>query len=227
MTNTENPFSGAAKAEVLRALASEQDIDIRAYVAEHPNTPPEVLSVLTLDLNPAVQEAALKALWERHCARESSEAAKISDIMARRRVSFHPDTPAGVLRTLADDQDIDVRVNVAVHPNTPPNVLPQLASDPNLAVRRTVAINDLTPPALLQLLANDPEEEVRWCVAGNPTTPPEVLQQLASDPDKHVRRNVAENPNTPPDVLAVLTLDLHPAVQKAALKALQERQADQ
>ncbi|GHT98548.1 hypothetical protein AGMMS49960_01830 [Betaproteobacteria bacterium] len=50
---------------VLQQLASDPDEDVRGKVAVNPNTPPDVLAVLALDLNLAVQEAALEALQER------------------------------------------------------------------------------------------------------------------------------------------------------------------
>ncbi|GHT88965.1 hypothetical protein AGMMS49960_01850 [Betaproteobacteria bacterium] len=99
MTNTENPFSGAAKnpdvkarrrvsyrrrdtpAGVLRALAGDRDIDVRINVALHPNTPTNVLQQLASDPNGTVRE----------------------------QVARNPGTPPEVLAVLALDLDSDVQ----------------------------------------------------------------------------------------------------------------------
>ena len=145
-------------AEVLRLLAADGSLADDA--AANPNAPPDLLATL-------------------------AAAAQGSDYTAggvRRRVAGHPNTPASVLRSLADDFESGARRALAANPSTPGDVLRFLAADPD--IDELVAANPSAPGDLLAKLANDPDERP-WGLGGiaaaNPSLPADTLDSLAGD----------------------------------------------
>ena len=49
----------------LQQLAWKWDVDVHMVLARNPNTPPDVLAVLALDVAPEVQQMALENLQKR------------------------------------------------------------------------------------------------------------------------------------------------------------------
>jgi hypothetical protein len=105
---------------VLKALESLNDPDLsklplqeRKDLAENPNTPPEILSILARDTH-----------WNVRC-----------------EVAKNPNTPPETLTILARDKDVYVRRRVANNPNTPPEILTILAQDMDCIVRWGVERN--------------------------------------------------------------------------------------
>ncbi len=105
---------------VLKALESLNDTDLsklplqeRKDIAENPNTPPEILTILARDKD-----------WD-----------------VRYEVAWNPNTPPEILTILARDESVGVRYGVANNPNTPPEALTILARDKDEYVRGRAAEN--------------------------------------------------------------------------------------
>ena len=150
--------SPAVPAEVLRLLAADESL--ADDVAANPNAPADLLASL-------------------------AAAASESDHPAggvRWRVAGHRNTPADVLRSLANDFESGARRALAANPNTPGDVLRLLAADPD--IDELVAANPSAPGDLLANLANDPDERP-WglapIAARNPSLPADTLGSLAGD----------------------------------------------
>jgi hypothetical protein len=69
-------------------------------------------------------------------------------------VAWNPNTPAGALTKLAEDENASVRCGAAWHRNTPVEALIRLASDSDWDVRRGVSKNPNTPE-LVKLFLRD------------------------------------------------------------------------
>ena len=120
-------------AEVLAALATDEDADVRWVVALRSSTPAELLNDLASDKNKYV----------------------------RRAVALNLSTPAELLNKLASDKDVDVLLGVALNPRTSAEVLAVLATDEDAGVRWGVAKNPSAPAEALNMLAADKDADVR------------------------------------------------------------------
>jgi hypothetical protein len=110
----------------------KMDYDEKYDLAENPNTPVDVLEILSEDVD-----------WS-----------------VRRNVAENPNTPVDVLKELSkdEDEDEDVIRAVAGNPNTPVDVLKELAKDDYWRVRWRVAQN---PNSTEQILVSVFETERR------------------------------------------------------------------
>jgi hypothetical protein len=95
------------RAELLQAAAAHSDSGVRALVAIHPSTPPELLARLARD----------------------------PSLYVRERVASNYKTPPELLSLLARDGEQRVRQVVAGHFATPPEALELLRQDPDQGVR--------------------------------------------------------------------------------------------
>ncbi len=184
-----------APMELIRLLADDSELPVRAGVAWNSSAPAEVLGRLADD----------PAEW------------------VRRGVGQNPSAPVEVLTRLAEDSDSDVRRLVAGNSSAPAEVLGRLADDPEKSVRESVAGNSSTPeealariqvtetrlkqaqdqstdPSRLTELADSQDPSLQMLVAGNPSTPPETLARLAADSNGDVRRRALLNPACPNEV---------------------------
>lgn len=190
-------------------------------LAEHPNTPLEVLVELReLALNP---DPYVRAAVARNASASSElliHLSQDSDGGPRRSVAENVNTPTEVLIQLSMDPEWFVRHFVALNPKTPIAQLNQLATDENAYVREGVASNPATPQALLVSLKNDEGWGVRVKVASNPNLPGELIEELASDSVNYVREQIAANPKTPPALLVKLSRDASYEVRMQIVKRL-------
>ena len=114
-------------------LLREAALKDKIAVAEHPNTPVEILHSLAQD----------------------------KDGVVRWKVAENPKTPVEILQSLAQDENDDVRFEVAGNSNTPVEALQSLAQDEIWFVRWVVAGNDNASVKTLQSLDRDRNEMVR------------------------------------------------------------------
>lgn len=96
---------------LLEALALDKNASVRESVARNPNTPVEILLVVTRSLRDDV------------------------------RVAAHPGTSGDLLEALAHHKDEGVRPGVAKHRRTPLEMLRALSLDAEVSVRRAVYEN--------------------------------------------------------------------------------------
>ncbi len=118
--------------ELLVALSDVDDMGSRWAVAKNPHTPSEILEKLAKDevnlvralvaTNPHTPPHVLHTLFS-------------DEKIVRDGLSGNPNTPAKLLKILADDSDKMVRMRVAENPGTPQEILVKLTedSDPNVA----------------------------------------------------------------------------------------------
>ena len=131
-----------------------------------------------------------------------------------------PLTTRDKLEELAESDDAAVLHSVASHPNTPAEVLRRIAESSWLPdeARCAVARNKSISPRLLRTLAKDPSEDVRSVAAAHPATPAAVLAVLSDDWSVEVRVSVVLHPSTPEHVLIEAATDDHPAVPRHAAR---------
>ena len=114
---------------VLKALETLNTPDVsklplqeRKDLANNPNTPPEILTILARDED-----------WDVRC-----------------RVAQNPNTPPEILTLLARAENRYVRYGVANNPNTPPEILTLLARDEDSSVRCRVERNSNATREVIQ-----------------------------------------------------------------------------
>lgn len=171
--------------------ADDRATQVRAALANRPDTYPHVLLKLSADASEWVRSS----------------------------VAGNPASPADLLRRLALDGHGAVRRAVAFNPRTPSDVLEHLAGDSSPYVRGHAASNHGTPAAVLAELARE-SPAIRCSVASNPSAGSETLRQLAADDHWMVRESVASNPSAPMTELRRLTCDSAVGVRHAASRRL-------
>jgi len=192
---------------VLVMLATDNDEQVRAVVAEHRKKLVELLVTLGRDESKYVRRLVAQNLLTP--VELLIALAQDSSVRVRSDAARNTRMPVEVLVTLADDEEWRVREAVAQNPLTPVEVLVTLADDDWWFVLAAVAENERTPSDELVALAQD-EESPWWLAASlarNPQTPVEVLIALAQDKEAQVREAVARNPQTPVEVLITLAQD--------------------
>ena len=198
------PFASNVTPEELDRLAGDPDFRVRAYVAMHPRTPPEILERLSQEKRKKFNMKAFSILYG-----WANGPVVFSVHGVRDGVTINPSTPTHVLERLHREEAV-VASNLARNPSTPPYILEELANRRGRAmdsyVRQAVGFNPSTPLHVLEKLASDEKSRVRLGIPLNPNATTEMLTQLASDPDSDVRRAVreaaADRPDATPEILA-------------------------
>ncbi|WP_345278315.1 hypothetical protein [Streptomyces gulbargensis] len=144
-------------------------------------------------------------------------ACAVSEEPVLRRVAARfPGLPAGLVATLAQDDDEEVRILLACHhPLAPPHLLL------NVFVTRPVhRPHLLTLPAFPRTgwarFIDHPDIDVRVLAAADPSLPGPPVK----DADESVRRAAAANPNLTPEALEALLVDTRTAEGAAANPSL-------
>ena len=189
----------------LAELARDYDDDVRTAVADNPNTPPEVLAQLATD----------------------------TDWRIRERAMLNPNMPLDVLSAVIDEGDRWDMELVAANPSTPVELLQQLydlAYDTYMEVDilPRLAKNPNTPIDILEKISNSKIPNTLCHLAENPNITPEIAENLAFYPDSMLVRLAAiENPNTSNEILRMLEVkDTSRDVREKARIALQRRGVD-
>jgi hypothetical protein len=203
-------------AGALERLAADEDSEIRQAVARNPAASTHLRDRLAEDrLAVKSKTAARKKLddkrafgrseaildaQQRHDAQALEHMAMAADPSIRAIAAANPNTPLGLLKKLADDDNVRVRVAVAHNPNTPVTLLGWLADDDELVVHRAVATNLATPSGILERFAEDytwSNVNVRRAVVRHPNVSAGTLERLAGDLAVDIRRVVLDHPRTP------------------------------
>lgn len=166
----------------LRVLAVDAEATVRAAVAGHPATPPEVRATLRNDSD-----------WR----------VRASTLLVPRTGPWAAPDPA-VLDHLAGDADARVRTVVASLPDLPSSLVTQLYDDPDATVRSRIPRCQTLSTEIWQRLAHDADPKVRLSAAGQafrgepPFNAPEqqavrnrILQTLMLDSVDAVREEAA------------------------------------
>jgi hypothetical protein len=171
-------------------FAASADPGVRSIIARREDCPAEVLELLSLDEETAVDVAANPASppWLLH------RLAGSQNPRVRYQVASNPSATAETLAALAGDVEPAVIWRVAKSPLTPVEVLAGLEASPHPFVHRFLGSNPSTPPEVLVRLAASDDFAVLWAVAANASTPPSVLEPLVAHADYGVRWSVARNP---------------------------------
>ncbi|MDZ8030393.1 hypothetical protein [Nostoc sp. DedSLP04] len=180
--------------EILTRLANDTSREVKAKLTANPNTPVTILTRLGLEENLVNQRNPNTPGIVLAQAVKNMSSKNLADFIK------HPvkgsQMPAETLSQLASHTDSSVRYRVASHPNTPATVLRQLARDSYVATVRAVASNANTFPETLEVLANHPDFTTRLEVVRNPNTPPRALAEIVLS-----SQNSGNMPNQTVDML--------------------------
>lgn len=131
-------YSPTMVALLIDIASNPVDMGARWAVAKNPHTPIEVL---------------------RHLANDSVN-------LVRALVAANPSTPSDVLEKFFSDEKI-VRDGLSGNPNTPAKLLKILADDNDKMVRMRLAENRSAPAEILQTLLNDADADVSKAAQAN------------------------------------------------------------
>ncbi|MFI0454505.1 hypothetical protein [Actinomadura sp. 6N118] len=136
-------------ADLVQALAMDDDFLVRLFLAEnHPDPPGALLLRTVLEF----------------------------DGYTRAKMLRHPNFPSTGLCRFAISSDPRERALVTMDPHAPAETIDKLSHDPDLEVRRTAAADARLPtPRLLELLADN---ETAQAAASNPTLPAEAMDEI-------------------------------------------------
>lgn len=189
----------------LRALLSSDSVAVRAVLARHVRTPPDLQVALAAD--PEAQVRA--ALLERAVVTEEIQHLLVGDIAQEVQDALVrlPELAQSVMLELLKRPFVGQSLlsELAEHPNVTPTVVNAFAAHLNVQARVLAARHALVVPATLNRLATDPQLEVRQAVVSHPACPPETLHLLAQRPEH--RLAVVHHPSTRADTLEVLVYD--------------------
>ncbi len=190
-------------AGVLKDLAGASPLS-RRLVAQHPSTPPRILSSLARDEN-----------WR-----------------VREDVARHPKATKAILRRLGTEADRDVRRAVATNPATTSQLLSELIVDSDDAVRIAASRHPRLPRQLraeiqrsaIRKLARSAEPHDRLVFVASENCSPLELRRRRhwQAPEWQIRLTVATHPNTPSPIVARLAFDADYRVRRAARLRLDE-----
>jgi len=168
----------ATSGRQLEDLVSDPDVRVQLAIAKHPSVFPRTLIVL-------------------------SNRTEVWAVMAA--IANNPNTPALVLRQLADHCSSGVRVAVAGNLRTPERVIEKLARDDDLAVQRSALANPCCPDSAL-IEAASAGRAVRT-IAMRRDCPAEVMAILSESSRVAVRELVVQHPDTTRTILQKLLDD--------------------
>jgi hypothetical protein len=197
-------------AQHLQALAGDADTGVQAAIAENRGAPVEVRAEILRKLaeEPEVETLSLVAKNDAAPQDLLLKFAGSGDFEVRRAVASNPSAPPHVLLEMAADSNQGIRAAVAANMATTETIQAKLASDKSSDVRLRVASNPATPVWVLAQLSEDSSETVQCAVARNPSAPQVSLVELARHKSKYVRRAVTLNPTAPLDVRHRIVWDL-------------------
>jgi hypothetical protein len=165
---------------ILETLLIDAEVGVRSAALENPATPADLVREARLELSLTIRTSCPdRAALEEMAANKRAE--------VRMDVAFSPTADADLLALLGGERrSAQVRRAVAANPNTPAAVLRSLADDKDNQVRQAVAFNGATPESLLTELAGR-SIDLAILVAMNPEVPDAVLDALGRDSSPVVR----------------------------------------
>ena len=165
---------------------------IRAAVAKHLDTPPEVLEKLAFDSETQVKKAV--ASRSDLSIDLIAKMARDRQITAKKFLLRNKYFSAELLKDLAGYQEPKVLQMVALHPHTPLEILKELASVE--VASGYVAQSHLLNGEIIEILIESDLPEVYFALAKNHQTPAEILANLALQlSDVNTLIAIAENKN--------------------------------
>jgi len=201
--------------ETLHDLSKDTESSVREQVARNFNTPTEVLSELGSGKNMAVKAAvATNSNTSPETLHTLSREGAHDDTSLGRFVASNRNTSAKTLWELAGSSEATTREVVAEHPNAPPELLQTLATDEAHDVVHAIASNKSTPPETLHALS----ESFGDVVVKNPSTSSETLHSLYNVDNKFMRADIARHPSTSPETLHELASDENSMVMLAVME---------
>jgi ribosomal protein L7/L12 len=212
--------------ELLWALGSCEDAELRRLVLQHPLLPIPLLYLLGTEFpeiflqNPVVQLAMLEdpEVFFRWPERVQAALLTLPNISAallrhviihsssnlRSTALKHPEISAQILAELSSQGAIDLRADIAANPKTSNETLARLAQDHVDVVRGAVARNPNTPIELLRQLSQEKEPNKGYVIQ-NPSTPIELLLEIAQSNSQHALYSLKNNKVIPSSSLRTLS----------------------
>lgn len=182
--------------DALGQLSADPSATVREAVAAHPLTPEVILGVLARDPQERVREVARLRLGQ---GRLSS---RLPSVLPRRRavrlaLASRANLPPALSESLLTDRNPDVRAQMGMQPNLTPQERAQLIQDRSLHVRVVALAHD--PGVQAEVLARMPRYDVRVRrgLSHHALTPPPILEALSDDPLDDVRLAVVLHPAAP------------------------------
>jgi len=197
--------SSDISAEILRALASSDEWEVREAVAWHENTPSDIVKTLAedndSDVRRATQDRSFPREWRTKTDDEKVAALQSADVLPeiihtlatsdrwrlRQAVAWSPSTPESILEKLQEDDDDDVKAAATIERQLPLDW--RFLSGWDKAQRLA---QEAVDPAILEILVRSRDSDVRRAVALHPATPERLISVLREDQDESVQSGIRE-----------------------------------
>lgn len=229
----------------LLELSTDEDNEVRFFVAVNPYAPVEVLQTLAADPEAQVRSGVAIALIHQPLGVRSEQSiienlaqilTRDPQVLVRLKLAENLELPAAIYEVLASDADHLVRLRVAQNPHASQLALGALAQDSVETILVTALGHRNMPVEWLEKSVGQPYPQVRLAIAQNTNTPVGVLDLLATDQAAEVRRAVARHPNTTLPILdrmradndleVLLGLVAHPHADRKLLMKLARDERD-
>lgn len=168
----------------LERLATRESPELRAAVASHPNTPPDVLRALAPDFPGEVLGNPGLSLLRLAHPRLILDWPRDTQLTLIR----HALAPRWLRRFAMTHAQIDFQVALATNPTLNAEDSAALATHPAWQVRARIAARLELPAPLIDILANDPDYGVRMYIAARPDLPEAGVARLRRDSSVFVRQ---------------------------------------
>ena len=219
----------------LALLADDEDAGVRFQVATNRHTPRGTILALADDSEPTVRSGV--ALELQYDVREPREIRQLKEslavqlsqdpqVLVRLALVSNGRIPAGVLDSLALDEDQVVRRRVAASTYASKTALAILAQDSVLVVQTEALANPNAPSSWLRRQAGHSKTEVVMAVCRNINTPGSVLDSLSVNQAPDIRASVARHQKTRLETLARMAKDKTEKEESVLLAIASHPQAD-
>ena len=176
----------------LEQLAAHDDAAIRAAVAAHPNTPPDVLRTLALECpGEVLGNPGLPLLRLAH-PRLMLDWPRDTQLVLIR----NPLAPRWLRRFALTHAQTEFPVALATNPVLSPEHMTTLAAHSAWQVRARIAARPELPHALIDTLAADPDYGVRMYIAARGDLPESSVARLRRDSSVFVRQVLEQTQRT-------------------------------
>lgn len=230
-------------ATLTKLYKSESSLSLLRLIAQHRNTPVQVLEELAeysddeailkaISLNPNSSSRALRCLSRRSIescyAGIAGHAATTGDLLSvlytvgneylRAAILSHPHCPLRVLSQAMKNGSVLMLRHLAGNHRISEAMLVRLSEHSDSTVRRAAISNPLFSQSRLAAFVQDSSVLVRRALAMRDDIPAELMLRLAKDEDHWVRQRAARHSSMLPALLASLARDIDPDVRRAVAR---------
>ena len=207
-----------ATKEHLDKAINDDDVDVRAGVANHPNATKEHLDKALNDKEWPVRQIA--AEHPNATKEHLDKALNDKEWPVRESAAKNKNATKEHLDKALNDKNSFVQQAVASHPNATKEHLDKALNSRNVDIRRTAVSHPNATKEHLDKALNDKDTDVRMIAASHPNATKEHLDKALNDKDADVRTEAISHPNATKEHIAKALDDKDSDVRRMAKSRL-------